>query len=115
MKPGRYDLDVWIGNTTTLRFDFLAEDEVPFDLTGSELVLTIISDGSGIRKSSATGDILIPTPEDGTASLTITVAESRNLIARLGPARYEIERRIGDTQRTLLYGEVRLKGGINDD
>ena len=110
MSPGRFDLDIWVGNTAKWRFEFAADATTPFDLTGSELLFTLFHDGPPIVRT-----LTIDDAAEGKASLMLTVDDTRAVCAVRGPARYEVERRIDGNQNTLLFGAIRRKGGANND
>jgi len=117
MKLGQYDFAVVRGNNSPVAFRFSTSGEsgqTPLDLSGSELVLTIVSRQCRLRRSSADGGLLVdgpaglvtwqPTPED-----TRAIPEGRL-------SRYELEwRQSGGLQLTLLTGAITGVGGINDD
>jgi hypothetical protein len=94
--------------------------QFPFDITGSEIVLTIKWPGGSIEKSTSDGGLAVEGTEINGVAVPIvywtpTVAESREI--PIGPvARYEIERRVpGGEQRTYVEGFVIGKSGVNND
>jgi hypothetical protein len=110
-----HNFDIKQGNTDELTVAFAQDDEVetPLDLTGSEIVFFAQYSSEAIRKSSADGDISIDVAS-GTVRIPITLEDSR-LFPVSAYVRYEIERRMGGGQETLLEGNLRVQSGINDD
>ena len=115
--PPQRQLNVWQGNSFALDLRLATIDgntKTPVDLTGSEIVFRAVWTGGSVRKSSTDNDGLeITDAEDGRIRLSLTVSETRAL--PLGEVRYEIERRIGDEQTTILYGMLKTHGWANDD
>lgn len=107
--PGQYNLDVWKGNTLSVTFGFKTDDTTPLDLTGSTLDFRAIWAGGEIRKN-----LTVATPANGEAVLALTVEETRELPDG-AIAKYEIERRIGGAQTTLVYGTIVATGWANAD
>ncbi|WP_293862511.1 hypothetical protein [uncultured Alsobacter sp.] len=114
--PARSDLDVWKGNTFARTFRLTTDDTTPLDLTGSVFVFRVVDSGAEIiRYESGTDDELaVPTPANGEVNLLMPVAGTRTL-PEGSVARYELERRIGLEQTTLLYGLLVVTGWANDD
>ncbi len=97
----------------TLRFKNGAGDAI--DLTGSILTFVVAGDGAVIRKSTGDGTLLMPDPASGEITLQLTPAETRLLPVGRIKTRYEIERRIGTEETTLVSGCITVMDGINDD
>lgn len=115
MTPAQYTLRLWRGNTEPLAFRFKQANGDPFDLSGSTLILKIDFDSGVLIKSSAQGDWVIDDPASGEARVTLSAADTRSICGGVRPARFEIERHVGDEQRTLLFGKVVVEGGTNVD
>lgn len=93
----------------------LGSDANPFDGTGSTFVLTIRSGGNSIVLSTAEPASGLTYDNDTRLLLwRRTLADSRKISAgRVG--RYEVERRIGGEQSTIVEGAVTGKDSISDD
>lgn len=97
----------------TFRFRDAAGDLV--DLTGSVLVFVAETGTTRIRKSTEDGTLAMPDPATGEITLNLTPAETRQLPVGRLKARYEIERRIGGEETTLVSGCITVMDGINGD
>lgn len=110
--PTKSDLTIWRGNNSP---PVVWQYPAGFDLTGSEIVLTVTANGAAIldlRSANSELDIDIGAR---TVTWPITVAQSR-LIPLGSFARYELERRVpAGEERTYCYGTVTGKGGDNSD
>lgn len=107
MPTERTIATLWRGNTFSETYSFKDESNVAFDLTGSELWFRAEWEGGAISKQ-----LTIATPANGQATLSLSAAETH----RVGEGTtYEIERRIGGVETTLLYGEITYQGGVNTD
>jgi hypothetical protein len=84
------------------------------DLTGSEIVFIAETATSTIRKATA-GGLLMPVPASGEVTLKLTPEETRLFAVGRLRSRYEIERRIGDIEETLVSGCLIVEEGLNDD
>lgn len=117
--PAQRPLAVWRGNTVDFAFRLKTRDEAgaeaPINLTGSVLVFRATVAGVEIVREDTTGLAFdITDAADGRAELHLSVAQSR--LFPLGDGtRYEIERRVGSSQRTLLFGKVVASEWANDD
>lgn len=113
--PAVVDFDLWRGsNLPPVIFGLENEDGTPFPVAGSEFVLSIRWGGGSIRKSTAVGDGFVLNETTSELAWSPTLAETRLVpLGRL--SRYEVERRIGGTQDTLISGFITGKGGNNDD
>ncbi len=113
---GTYDLSAFRrGNSFRRTFRFKDAGGDPVDLTGSVLVFVAEAGSIRIRKSTEDGSLEMPVPSDGEITLSLTPAETRQLPAGRLKARYEIERRIGAEETTLVSGCITVMDGINDD
>lgn len=113
--PAQYVIKVWKGNTLTLPLRFrTTPGNAPIDLTGSTIIAIIRWAGGQIRKESGEPGFTITDAEDGLVEVFLTSAETRQ-IPTGSTARYEIERRIGSTETTLLYGNIHASEWVNDD
>lgn len=115
MAPVKKPLSFWRGNTEALRFRFKQNATDPLDLTGSRFVLTIKHDGPDIVKDSDASGWDISTPTNGEATVSLSATETRSLSGAIAGVRYEIERFIGEEQKTLIYGDITIAGGIGTD
>ncbi|WP_424363609.1 hypothetical protein [Methylocystis parvus] len=113
----RYDIEIVAGNSKTIPITFY-EDAAkvnPLDLTGSTIIFRAVWDGGSLSKSSPSSGITISDPTTGAISIALTVANSRAL-PEGKVAKYEIERRIGGAETTLLLGYLNVVNwGANDD
>ncbi|CAH1656820.1 conserved hypothetical protein [Hyphomicrobiales bacterium] len=118
MKPVCHDLTVVRGNNQpiTFRFKTSRDDEAqPLDFSGGEIVLTIVSRLSTLRKSTDDADGLTVVPPAGEVTWQPTLAETR-AIPEGRRSTYEVEwRQAGGQQLTLLRGAITGVGGLGDD
>ena len=103
------------GNSFERLFRFKDSAGVVVDLTGSEIVFIAETATSTIRKTTADGSLQMPSPPSGEVTLKLAPAETRLFAVGRLRSRYEIERRIGDSEDTLVSGCVVVEEGINDD
>lgn len=116
MTPAYYELEWTRGNT----FDPVLEvmdGYAAFNLTGSELIFRVIdsADAEVVRISTADvgSGIAITSAANGEVTFDISYT-----VTRAAPTRglnYAIERRISGTQKTLLYGPLKVITDANDD
>ena len=107
--PANYDMTIWKGNDVEFQFHFM-DGSANFDLTGSTLIWRATWAGSGELRQ----ELDIDSATGGTATLSLTHTQTRTLSSSKVVS-YEIERRIGGAETTLLYGTVTVSGGVNDD
>ena len=107
------------GNSGTLEnsagIDLSLKDENgdAVDLTGWEITFYARYGNDRLTLSSTDGDVSVDAPA-GAVRVPISVAHSR--VFRAGTnVRYEIERRKGADQRTIVEGVLHILEGINDD
>lgn len=111
-----YDINVRQGNTLRRTFRFLNEDGTPVNLTGSVMRFRVelgYRTGKFIAKATP-AQLSMPEPETGEVTLTMTPSET----AQLTPGRtnrYEIERRAGPDETTILAGFLVGIRGVNDN
>lgn len=111
-----YNLDgLRRGNTYERLFRFKDGAGNPVDLTGSEIVFVAETATSTIRKTTADNSLLMPTPAMGEVTLKLPPAETRLFAVGRLRSRYEIERRIGGDEFTILSGNLIVLQGVNDD
>ena len=113
--PAKKDFKIWVGNDTILEFRLLQDSEVPLDLTGSEVAMFFKQGTTLHTLSTTTGHITIDAPETGVFRVSIDRDFTRSIRSDYPIVQYEIERRIDDSQTTILYGNIKLEGGANDD
>lgn len=90
----------------------LKSDGTPENLTGSNVVFRVVNDsGVELIRKDTSVDVVVDALA-GKVTIPITVAESRVLPQM---SRYEIEQRLGTSQRTRLRGRLVATGGVNDD
>lgn len=109
--PARKDLSIWKGNTFSMPIRLktvTGGTATPVNVTGSTLVFRVVWPGGSFEK-----DLTLTNAALGEASLSLSVAETRGLPT--GRNRYEIERRAGADQTTLIYGEVVASEWANND
>lgn len=111
-------------NDPPLQWQFL-ENDVPddqdplpadlFDLTGSTLYLTIYKGRTVLVDINTDDDPeLVMDASDATLTWTPPIATTRILpLGRI--AKYEVERRIGNSQGRLVAGSIIVEEGRNDD
>lgn len=111
-----YDLTgIRRGNSFERVFRFKDSDGDPINLTGSVIVFSVTSGSAVIRKSTADGGLLMPTPSNGQITLKLTPSETRQFAVGKLRNRYEIERRIDGSETTLVSGCIVVSQGVNDD
>ena len=103
------------GNTYERLFRFKDGAGNPVDLTGSEIVFIAETTTSTIRKTTADSSLQMPTPATGEVTLKLTPEETRLFAVGRLRSRYEIERRIGGDEFTILSGCLIVVQGVNDD
>ncbi|WP_291207065.1 hypothetical protein [Hyphomonas sp.] len=103
------------GNSFERLFRFKDSAGVVVDLTGSEIVFMAETAASTIRKTTADGTLLMPSPVSGEVTLKLTPAETRLFAVGRLRSRYEFERRIAGTEETLVRGCLVIEEGLNDD
>lgn len=98
--------------------------ETPFDLTGHTVVFRVLRGGTEVLRKASPTDITVSNGNDidGGASavpnkitVPISVAESRTLETAGMGLTYDLERRQGSNQRTMLSGNIFIEPGANDD
>lgn len=111
-----YDINVRQGNSLTISFRFKDESGDPVDLTGSAIRFRVelgSRTGEFIGKSTPV-QLAMPSPVTGEITLSLSPDETK----RLTPGRtnrYEIERRIGGNETTLIAGYIVGIRGVNDN
>ena len=103
------------GNTFERVFRFKDGDGNPVDLTGSEIVFVAETTTSTIRKTTADSTLQMPMPATGEVTLKLTPEETRLFAVGRLRSRYEIERRIGGDEFTIVSGCLIVVQGVNDD
>ncbi len=103
------------GNTYERLFLFKDGAGNPVDLTGSEIVFIAETATSTVRKTTADGTLQMPTPATGEVTLKLMPEETRLFAVGKLRSRYEIERRIGGDEFTILSGCLIVVQGVNDD
>jgi hypothetical protein len=106
---------IWRGATRPVAWRLQTGDGNLFDLTGSTFRLSVAAAGVVlIAKDSEASDGLVIDVSQATVTWTPSLVESRLIpLGRL--ASYELERRIGDDQEIVAWGQVEGLGGINAD
>lgn len=120
LNPGcgyNADIPVVRGNShPPMQWQFLVSEnpDVLFDLTGSVFKFTLNWRGGSVERSSDVDADLTVDYDNSILVWSYTTAQSRELpLGRL--SRYEVERWIGGTQRTLVCGYVIVSEGSNPD
>ena len=104
------DFEVVRGNNPTIQITFM-DGASPFDLTGSSLVLRVVNGTSEKIRRAMT---LAGDPTTGVATIVLTSAETRSLPKDVA-CDYEVERRIGGDEETILVGSMTGVYGANDE
>lgn len=111
-----YDLHgIRRGNTYERLFRFKDGVGNPVDLTGSEIVFIAETTASNLRKTTTDSGLQMPLPATGEVTLKFTPEETRLFAVGRLRSRYEIERRIGGKEFTILSGCLIVAQGVNDD
>lgn len=112
-----YDLTIKRGNNVPIAWRGKDGTGAVLPLAGSRFILTIACGGSNlttIRKDSQTDAGLVVDLTANTVTWTPTLEESRLIpLGKVSP--YELERRIGGSQRTWCEGRITGVGGLGDD
>jgi hypothetical protein len=103
------------GNSYERLFRFKEGAGNPVDLTGSEIVFIAETMTSTIRKTTADGSLQMPMPATGEVTLKLTPEETRLFAVGKLRSRYDIERRFGGDEFTILSGCLIVVQGVNDD
>lgn len=103
------------GNSFERLFRFKDSSGQAVDLTGSDIVFIAETATAPIRKTTADNTLLMPSPVSGEVTLKLTPQETRLFAVGRLRSRYEFERRIADTEETLVRGCVVVEEGLNDD
>ena len=90
------------GNTCERLFRFKDGVGNPVDLTGSDIIFIAETATSIIRKTTADNSLQMPSPAMGRLPLNSHPAETRLFAVGRLRSRYEIERRIGGDEFTIL-------------
>lgn len=113
---GSYDLTgLRRGNSFRRTFRFKDGAGDPIDLTGSVLMFVAKADTQLLIKSTADGSLEMPDPFSGEVTLSLTPHETRLFPVGRLRTRFEIERRIGAEETTLIAGFLVVEEGINND
>jgi hypothetical protein len=115
--PANQTLSIWKGNSPSFPITIstrTGEALTPVNLTGSTLVFRAVWTNGSLRKEGTGQGFTITNAAAGQATLAFTADETR-LLPTGSVARYEIERRIGGGQTTLLYGNLDVSEWANDD
>lgn len=117
--PAYYEWQIWVGNSTTLRFG-LTDDAGAVNLTGSVIVLTITWPGGSLtfRSDDLTGVVTILDQVSlvtrGFVRILLTPTQTR-LMPVGASLRYEIERRWSGTEISYLSGPILAMTENNTD
>lgn len=112
----QFDLDgIRRGNSYERLFRFRDGAGNPVDLTGSEIIFIAETTASTLRKATEDGSLRMPAPANGEVTLKLTPAETRLFAVGKLRSRYEIERRVGGDEFTILSGCLIVVQGLNDD
>lgn len=103
------------GNSFSRTFRFKDGTGQPVDLTGAVLMFVAKADAQLLIKSTADGSLDMPDPATGEMTLNLSPAETRLFPVGRLRTRYEIERRIGAEEVTLVAGFLVVEEGINQD
>lgn len=125
--PARYDHDIWVGNHKTLKFRFSTVvapgTTTPYPLTGLRVNVTVFNgDEQLVLKSTDTTpipDVVIGGVDSNEITCILTPDDTRiiagsDYAAGVSPT-YEVEVWDANTEKTWLWGKMKLKGGANID
>ena len=102
----------------------LLVDGAPFDLTGQTVIFRVMQGATEVLRKASPAAITLSNGTDASGAaaavpnritIPISVAESRTLEAAGAPLTYDVERRSGATQRTIIAGNIFIEPGANDD
>lgn len=104
------------GNTEEIRFTLMNGEDL-FDPTGSEFYFRCEShNGSVVIEINTVDDPSVMFVDDLTSVLTLKFTKANTRLMSVGATNfYEIERRIGDSERTIIEGTITVGKGRNAD
>lgn len=112
--PTRSDLPlIWQGDTTSLQFQAMQDDDTPLDLTGSEILFRLQWVGGEIERTSDDGGVVL-VPGEGRATISFTAEETAALNTGLRH-RFDLRRIIGGNETTLIYGYAAVNRWVRQD
>lgn len=126
-KPPSKNFDIWKGNTfsepvrlTQINPADPTGPRIPVDLTGSRIAFYARWDADPQQGIVAAGTFSkffddLPDAADGRFDFAFTVAETRLLPTSNSVIKYELERQMGDEQRTFLHGYINTTEWANAD
>jgi hypothetical protein len=110
MNPARRDIPIWRGNSETFSVHLKSSAGTDTNLNGETVNFVIESD-----------DVFTTIPATITSALTgeftvfISAAVTKDLTAKNHMPNYEIQRVKGAEIKTVMYGNLLVKGGVNHD
>ena len=120
--PARNDLDIWIGNSNLLAFEFESSNTVtttPYPLAGLRVNFTVFNGPDQLVLKTTDGATPTITVTGNRIDLVLTPDDTRTIAgadyaAGVRPT-YEIEFWDGTYETTWMWGNLKLKGGSNID
>lgn len=109
--------DLAIVRGTTAPFTFVIEQSgAPVDLTGKQLVFVAGTTTQTVKKTGVGGSgFVITDAENGIASLTFTVAETRAMTPNQFPFSLELWETSGAVQYLVVDGQITVRSVVNTD
>jgi hypothetical protein len=130
--PARNDQDLWVGNHKRLEFRLWTGSTTgtttPYPLTGIRVNVTVYDkapQAGGTRlvlkstDTTPTPDVVISGDSDNEILAILTPEDTRSIAegdyAEGASPVYEVETFDGTTEKTWIWGKLKLKGGANID
>lgn len=115
--PAQENMSVWRGNTFRRVFRVKNADGSAVNLTGQAMAFTVEVAGANVltkRTDVGGSGFTLSNAAGGEATLILTPAETRALAVG-SDAIFELERRYGGEEKTVLSGRLVVNGGANVD
>jgi hypothetical protein len=102
------------GNLFQRQYKMMKANGAPVDLTGYQVRWRGVYGDITLEKTTENGSLAMTTPSNGTVYLGLRPDETR-LIPNEENMKYELEVFLGDSQETVLWGDLVGKGGVTRD